>query len=34
MRNEERMIVSMAEKVGVSFHTRHHARAAVPQADG
>jgi 5,10-methylenetetrahydromethanopterin reductase len=34
MRNEERMIVSMAEKVGVSFHARHRARAAVPQADG
>ena len=34
MRNEERMIVSMAEKVGVSFHPGHRPRAAVPQADG
>lgn len=34
MRNEERMIVSMAEKVGASFHARHRAGAAVPRADG
>jgi 5,10-methylenetetrahydromethanopterin reductase len=34
MRNEERMIVSIAEKVGVSFHPSHRPRAAVPPADG